>query len=240
MSNSKLIPFIIVLIGVIGVVGIWNYRYNLAYNVGQIDGYKEGNHTGTINGYSSGNINGSNDGYQTGFEKGKEKGKIDGYEIGYEEGYQNGENTGYDIGFNEGNSTGFIDGYYAGILSGSKGFNLRDPTFKEAIHFIQRDDTDKLAKSYLNYSNNYLLNCFKKNAYNQGFRCLWVTVETVGLGSNSRLSFCAFNTTDRGLITISIHEDIFIELVVGRPCFDRKVWEPPSYDDTITKIEFTP
>ena len=236
MGKENLIALIIIVVGILGAVIIWNYRYDTGYNLGLTEGFFEGNHSGFSRGYDEGSVEGTNEGYEEGFDIGKQLGQIDGYALGYQESNPKGEIEGYETGYEEGNSTGLNDGYIAGIIYGSEGYNLRDPTLKEALHFIEMDKTDELYDSNKNISSIYLLSQFKENAYKSGFRCYWVHVEMMG----AIQYFCAFNTTDSGLLYVNYYNDIIHDLVIGGHCYDLDIYVAPSYDDTINEIEFTP
>ena len=235
--KSNVIIYIIALFGLVSMVGIWNFRYNSAYDLSYVEGFNDGNQTGTSEGYSTGYEIGSQEGYNEGFETGKELGQVDGNLFGYQEGFSDGENEGYLSGYEHGEMRGLEYGYNIGIEAGSIGYPLRDPTYDEAVQFIENDDTNVLYGS-TNYSNAYLLNNIKINAHHHGYRLLWVHVETVG--STGAFYFSAFNTTDNGLLVFSYEHDKFLELELWEPCFDREFWAEPPFDDRIAKIEFTP
>jgi len=235
---KRYLPLIIILLGAVGVYGVWNMRYNSAYLQGVVDGNYDGNRTGMISGLEDGYQDGYDEGYDEGIEIGKSEGVVEGYDVGYSVGYSDGLAFGYGLGFDDGYSVGNSSGYIAGVDFGSSNCTVRDPTWDEVLKFIEADDTDSLFESG-NYSSEFLLSYIKKNAYDKRYRLLWVNVRVLGL-PEGRLWFCGFNTTNGGMLVFNHRHDIFLDLQVGELCFDREVWAEPSYDDTITKIEYTP
>jgi hypothetical protein len=228
---------VLLLAGLLVVGGVCYYRYSSGSTLGYVGGYIEGNRTGYDSGYREGFYSGYEDGYDSGFEIGREEGFSDGYAIGYEEGFSDGEICGYEDGFNEGNFTGCTDGYKSGMSSGSSGYDLRDPTYEEALMFIESDDTDELYDSDTGISSYYLLDYIRRNAHNSGYRIFWVQVDTYEGGIRY---FCCFNTLDKGYLYFSFHYDLILEIEVGEPLYDRDIWVEPTYDDTVTEIEYIP
>ena len=113
----------------------------------------------------------------------------------------------------------------------SSSSTLRDPTNEEALQFIKNDDTNELYESDQTLSNKFILSRIRKNAANEGLRCIWVQVEMYG---NDRY-FYAFNTTDAGMLYFNYRFDLIHELEIGKQCYDERYIDP-EFDDTITKI----
>lgn len=209
------------------------------YHLGSIKGYENGYGAGYEIGYIYGNSSGYSLGYSVGYEAGYsigfKSGNSTGYNLGYEAGYENG----YSIGFKNGNLTGFSigynlgyeAGYLKGVIDGAgRGFTIRDPTYKEAISFIEMDQTDKNryiegAYTCINFAAD-----FKANAFNMGYKCGLVYIE---FPSGAHVLVC-FNTTDRGLIFIEPQTDSTMRVKVGI-----RYWRDNGYlclwDDTIIR-----
>jgi hypothetical protein len=86
-------------------------------------------------------------------------------------------------------------------------YNLRDPTYQEALQFICSDQTDKnqYDKSYtcVNFANDFI-----HNALNEGYRCGYVIIEF----PETRHAIVCFNTSDKGLIFIEPQNDELVTL----------------------------
>jgi len=100
----------------------------------------------------------------------------------------------------------------ARVIDLEKDYNLRDPTYEEAVHFIRSDQTDKnqYNQSYtcINFAND-----FRNNALNEGYRCGYVAIE---FGETSHVMVC-FNTSDNGLIFIEPQTDEIVALTTEQP-----------------------
>ena len=46
-----------------------------------------------------------------------------------------------------------------------------------------------------------------------------------------------FNTVDDGLMFIEPQSDDIMTLTIGEPYWDRTIYEPPEYDDTIVSFD---
>ncbi len=121
----------------------------------------------------------------------------------------------FDLGYVEGESEGYQFGYDEGYLQGvedltESGWYLMDPTYSEAITFINSDKSDEN-----DYTNDYV--CydftadFNDNAFQAGYRCGFVYIEF----SDSAHAIACFNTTDNGLIYIEPQNDEIVTLTVG-------------------------
>jgi|GEM_PF-563957 len=157
--------------------------------------------------------------YETGFLSGKQTGFNEGYELGFGEGnqsgypcgYEIGNSSGYEDGFSTGNTTGFSNGYVQGVEDGvGRGYNIRDPTYEEALQFISSDQTDENEHTE-NYTCFNFAADFEKNAFEAGYRCGWVYVEF----TDGAHAIVCFNTTNLGLIFIEPQDDTIVELSVG-------------------------
>lgn len=192
------------------------YGNSTGFQFGSSRGYEIGFENGNATGYSLGYEVGFDNGYELGYDEGNVTGYNAGYEVGSEEWYSRGRKEGYDLGFLIGNDTGYAEGYEIGYLQGVKdgvgrGWNIRDPTFREMLDFLAKDQTDKKE-----YSETYL--CFhftadvKQNAFKGGYRCGFVYIE-FAFGSHA---IVCFNTTDRGIIFIEPQTDEIVQVVVGK------------------------
>lgn len=158
-----------------------------------------------------------------------------GSNIAYNKGYNFGLSKGYDEGYVNGNLSGYQKGYEIGYVRGvtdgaGRGYNIRDPTYQEALNFIASDHTEQHQ-----YSSTYT--CFdftadfKMNAFRAGYKCGFVYIEFTG----SAHAIVAFNTTNHGLIFIEPQSDDIVTLTIGQHYWDRTKYIP-SYDDTIVRF----
>jgi cell division protein FtsB len=119
-------------------------------------------------------------------------------------GYAEGEAEGYQLGYDEGYARGIED------LTQS-GWYLMDPTYDEAIAFINSDETDENE-----YTDDYV--CydftadFNGNAAQAGYRCGFVYIEF----TDSAHAIACFNTTDTGLIYVEPQSDEIVDIAVGQ------------------------
>lgn len=106
---------------------------------------------------------------------------------------------------------------------------VRDPTYLEVLEFIISDETDKNTYGDDYVCMNYVAD-FNNNAFNAGFRagCVYIRFpERVHHGIS------CFNTVDEGLIFVEPQTDEIVTLTVGEVYWNRSIYEPPYYDDTI-------
>jgi len=106
----------------------------------------------------------------------------------------------------------------ARIIDLKKDYNIRDPTYKEAVQFIRSDQTNKnqYNQSYtcINFAND-----FRNNALNEGYRCGYVAIE---FGETSHAIVC-FNTSDNSLIFIEPQTDEIVTLTTEQPYLDKMI-----------------
>jgi len=122
-------------------------------------------------------------------------------------------------------NVGYTEGFNA------RGFNIRDPTYAEAVNFMALDQTDQHEYDDETYTCwNYVAD-FKNNAFEVGYRCGDVGIEF----PYSAHAIVCFNTTDHGLIFIEPQDDEIVTLTIGQQYWDRSKYEP-TYDDTIVRI----
>ncbi len=253
MQRSRFVLVAVLVIAVAGNAFFWNYFYVDSFQSGYDSGFLSGNEVGYQLGYDTGNQsgyelgyvygydNGNASGYQTGFDNGYSDGFDDGdvsgylhgYDTGYDNGYDTGYGTGYPAGFYDGNETGFSDGYVQGVEDGAgTGYTIRDPTYDEAIAFTSWDKTNENEYSE-NYTCHHFTADFKNNAFQAGYRCGYVAIDFPAYAH----AIVCFNTTDNDLIFIEPQSDDIVTLTIGEPYWDRTIYEPPDYDDTI--VSFT-
>lgn len=123
------------------------------------------------------------------------------YNLGYSEGASDGYQLGYDEGYSQG--IDYLTEY---------GWYSRDPTYAEAIAFINSDTTDQhlyVEGSYVCYD---FTADFNYNALQEGYRCGFVYIEF----SDAAHAITCFNTTDRGLIYIEPQTDEIVTVAVGQ------------------------
>ena len=107
---------------------------------------------------------------------------------------------------------GYDAGYTQGVEDGAgSGWYIRDPTYAEAIDFINSDRTNENE-----YTDDYV--CydftadFNANAFQMGYRCGFVYIEFL----DGAHAIACFNTTDHGLIYIEPQSDKIVDVAVGR------------------------
>jgi len=105
----------------------------------------------------------------------------------------------------------------------------RDPTYAEALSFIVSDQTDKNYYTDDYICMNYAAD-FKKNAFDAGFRagCVYIAYP-----ERYHHGITCFNTVDNGLIFVEPQTDEIVTLTIGEVYYNRAIYEPPYYDDTI-------
>jgi hypothetical protein len=116
--------------------------------------------------------------------------------------------------------------------------HLHDPTFKETLDFLERDQTD--ANEYLEgeYVCSHFAADVNNNAEKQGIRCALVDVRLPDSGH----AIIAFDTVDEGMVFFEPLTDDRVRPVIGKRyylCVEPKpgyIYETPSFDDTIEDI----
>lgn len=217
------IKWVIISLAIAVIVGGGGYTvYYLAYTWGDTAGYGRGYATGQEVGYSAGE--------QEGYISGKDDGYREGYDIGYDEGTA----WGYDQGYYEGREEGFGHGY-----------TLRDPTYEEAVTFIEEDKTSDNEYNDDDYGV-YVCSHFSRDVCNNaeaaGLRCAIVhLVFPDGMGH----AIVAFDTIDEGLAYFEPITDERAEPEIGKHYY-KCIEAPPGYyylpsahDDTIMDILVT-
>lgn len=215
----------------------------IAYTLGIEHGTQEGYTQGFDTGYTEGTADGQQEGYQQGYTDGNTEGAEEGWDTGYDEGYtmgytegeDTGNTTGYMEGLDTGNQTGYEQGYTT-ALDDAVGhiYELRDPSYNEALRFIRKDPTNK-------------------NEYNDSFQCRHYSAEVISnakeqgiishyvyIGFNdSAHAIVAFNTTDRGLVYFEPQDDAQVYPRVSVNYFDRDKYIV-DFDDIIREIIVIP
>lgn len=133
--------------------------------------------------------------------------------------------------YNDGYDDGKTKGYQEGVIDGvGTGYNIRDPTYAEAMTFIVSDRTDM--NEYL--SGDYIcMNFaadFKNNAFNAGFRTGCVYIQ---FPERYHHGIACFDTVDNGLIFVETQTDEIVTLAIGEFYYDRTIHDPPNFDDTV-------
>ncbi len=116
---------------------------------------------------------------------------------------------------------------YIGYITGSRG--LRDPTYLEALEFIESDQTDRNQYSEGKYTCVDFAIDFENNAFESGYKCGFVLV----LFARTSHALNCFNTTDNGLIFVEPQEDKIVKVTVGQSYWNRMTSTPTGYNDTI-------
>jgi hypothetical protein len=216
-----------------GIVSVYYFQsqvvpnaYSSGITLGETQGYEKG--------YQQGEIAGNTTGFQFGFTKGFDNGQEEGYSTGYSTGYGKGDSVGYNRGYTKGYdggySTGNSTGYTKGINDLAKsGFTTRNPTYSEAMVFVQSNQVDKNIYNTDSYTCYDFTADFIDAALKIGYRAGFVYIE---LKEGAHAIVC-FNTTDRGVIYIEPQSDEQVSLEVGKPYWNRAKYLPPTHNDTI-------
>ena len=126
----------------------------------------------------------------------------------------------------------YDEGYIQGVTDGAgRGYNIRDPTYQEALQFIALDQTNKNEYSET-YTCFHFTADFEKNAFEARYRCGFVYIEF----PDGAHAIVCFNTTDHGLIFIEPQDDKIVTVNIGYPYWDRAIYEPPDYNDTVVSL----
>jgi len=118
----------------------------------------------------------------------------------------------YDQGYSEGHEAGYDEGYLEGMdYVTENGYYLRDPTYAEAIAFIDSDLTEQheYSEDYVCYD---FTSDFNANAEEQGYRCGFVYMTF----SDAAHAIACFDTVDEGIIYIEPQTDEIVILKVGQ------------------------
>jgi len=116
--------------------------------------------------------------------------------------------------------------------------HLHNPTYEEALDFLERDRTD--ANEYIEgeYVCSHFAADINNNAEKQGIRCALVDVRFPDSGH----AIIAFETTDEGLVYFEPLTDDRVRPVIGKRyyrCIEPEpgyIYSKPSFNDTIEDI----
>ncbi len=117
-------------------------------------------------------------------------------------------------------------------------FHLHNPTFEEAIGFLEEDKTD--SNEYLEgeYVCSHFAGDVNNNAEGQGIRCAIVDIRFL----DSAHAIVAFDTADEGLVYFDPITDERVRLIIGNEywrCIEPRPgyrYEKPLFDDTILDL----
>jgi len=140
------------------------------------------------------------------------------YEDSYREGYAQTYDSAYQLAFNGAYEEGYEKGHQIGLgtEAGEKvatRVELHNPTYDEVREFLARDMTD---------SNPYIKGVYmcadfaadvNNNAEFQGIRTAYVIIHARAWSH----AVVAFETTDKGLVSVEPISDAIVGVVVGRP-----------------------
>ena len=199
-------------IGILALICTGGYfLYEVAYSQGETFGY----------------IDGYNQGYAAGQEGGYSSGEVEGYHLGEQEGYE------------EGYLAGKADGYDEGVKASlGHGYTIEDPTYKQAIEFLEEDRTNENEFAEETYLCSHFARDVCNNADSEGLRCAYVGL----IYPEGGHAIIAFNTLDEGLIYFDPQSDERATPIIGKryyKCMDPKpgyFYEEPPHDDTILDI----
>lgn len=158
-----------------------------------------------------------------------------GKEQGYETGYSTGQTVSYNQGYDKGKETGYLEGYNAGFESGlekPRGYNLKNPTYREMKEFLARDTTDTLEFIEDEFTCTDFSAAMNNNAEAIGFRCAIVYISYPEAGH----TIVAFDTVDKGIIYIEPQYDDEVILEKGESYSKLNKYTPPPQDDTIQRF----
>jgi hypothetical protein len=217
------IKWVLISLAIVLVVGAGGYLlYHVAYATGDTEGYGRGYSAGQKVGYSAGE------------EAGYASGQQAGYTEGYDRGYDDGQTQGYDEGYNKGMEAGYGHGY-----------TLRDPTYEEAVAFMEEDKTSDNEYDNSDYGV-YVCSHFARdvcnNAEAEGLRCAVVHLVYPGTVGHA---IVAFDTIDEGMVYFEAMTDARTNPEIGKryyKCIETKpgyYYAEPDYDDTIMDILVT-
>jgi hypothetical protein len=213
------IKWVLISLAIVLIVGAGGYLlYHVAYAKGDTAGYGRGYATGQEIGYNSGE------------------------QEGYSEGYISGKDEGYDEGYDLGQADGYNEGYDQGLEAGTgHGYTLRDPTYREAVSFLERDKTSDNEYDDSDYGI-YVCTHFARdvcnNAEAEGLRCAIVHL----IFPDSGHAIIAFDTIDEGLVYFEAITDDRANPEIGKRYYkcietgEGYYYTEPDYDDTIMDI----
>jgi hypothetical protein len=201
---------IFISMAILALIGIGGFvLYNVAYAMGDTEGYGRGYSAGQKIGYSSGK------------------------QVGYDEGYVLGKGAGYDEGYDLGEAEGYEQGYDEGIQAGlGHGYTLRDPTYRQAVNFLRRDKTDGNKYDEDSYICSHFARDVCNNAEAEELRCAFVELRY----SKGGHSIIAFDTIDKGLIYFEPQFDDEVEVTINRSYSQLNDYLKPPTSDTIMDI----
>jgi hypothetical protein len=160
------------------------------------------------------------------------------YKTGIKQGYETGYTTGhiekYNEGYDKGKETGYTEGYNAGFESGlekPRGFNLKNPTYREMKEFLATDTTDSREFIDDEFTCTDFSAEVNNNAEAIGFRCAIVYINYPEAGH----TIVAFDTVDEGIIFIEPQYDDEVVLEEGKSYSKINKYSPPEQDDTILR-----
>jgi hypothetical protein len=111
-----------------------------------------------------------------------------------------------------------LGAFVAYFIDAEKHYNLRDPTYTEALQFIRSDETDRNQYNQSYTCTNFATD-FMNNAFRAGYRCGYVAIEFPDINH----AIVCFNTSDNGLTFIEPQSDQIVPLAPGKPYLDRMV-----------------
>ena len=98
------------------------------------------------------------------------------------------------------------------LLTNQEKLYSKNPTYQEAINFINNDSTDSNKYNYAFYNCVHFSRDVNNNAEKQGYRCAFIKVNMSG---GTKHALIAFNTSDNGLLFIEPQTDQIVILNIG-------------------------
>jgi len=175
--------------------------------------------------------------YSIAYGLGDAAGYANGYSAGQNVGYSSGKQEGYDLGKEEGYNAGYASGkaagYDEGVQAGSgHGYTLKDPTYKEALLFIEQDKTNENEYVEDTYVCAHFTRDVCNNAEQRGLRCAFVELRYRDGGH----SIIAFNTIDKGLVYFEPQFDDEVKVILNQSYSRLNNYLKTAGDDIIRDI----
>lgn len=250
-ANTSMYMAVVLFLGVLIIAVYFSFTagksegYAEGFFVGNSSGFEEGNRTGFGAGFSAGNEAGYDQGYAEGSASGREEGFQTGYAEGNSTGYAAGKDEGYSTGYVAGKEEGTQEGYSRGYSAGLNDsiphkYSLRDPTYTEAVEFLEADKTDR--NSYVEENFEYVCIDYAievcENAQKLHYDCH--AVELVFKEAEGAHVIVSFDTIDKGWVFFEPQDDREVKAGVGVHYYRENRYVSDIADDTIIKVNILP
>lgn len=158
------------------------------------------------------------------------------YLEGTRNGYRNGFATGENLGYENGYDNGYAFGLYVGQTYGE---GIRDPTYREMMSFLERDNTNQHWYLFPYYVCEDFAWDVWYNARKENIRCAYIGINLKTVAGHA---IVMFETIDKGQIYIEPQCDLEENVQVGESWYDFIVEsiEPPRWNDSPLLFEDMP